>query len=171
MILMLFRHGIAIEAEEFEGPDFDRPLTARGKRRTKQAARGLAREAGEVDKVLTSPKVRALQTAEILCGELGGGDPENWKELAQEKSGPTIKRLERLARTGVQTVICVGHEPNLSFLASQFLTGNEERLNLDLKKAGAVSMEIEFKPTRGRLLWHLTSTQLRVLGRRRARLG
>ncbi|MDH4304846.1 MAG: histidine phosphatase family protein, partial [Nitrospira sp.] len=66
MECILFRHGIAVEPDEWEGPEENRPLTDKGKKRTRQAARGLAVLGCEPTHLFTSPFVRAYDTARLL---------------------------------------------------------------------------------------------------------
>ncbi len=66
LTVFFFRHGIAVEQEVFEGSDGDRPLTAKGEKKTQQIARRLLDLGIEAELILSSPLVRARQTAEIL---------------------------------------------------------------------------------------------------------
>src|SRR5687767_2097993 len=71
MKLLVIRHAIAEDRKRFAKTGQDdgaRPLTARGRRRMKIAARGLRRAAPEVDVLITSPLTRAVETAEIVSG-------------------------------------------------------------------------------------------------------
>ena len=65
MDCVLFRHGIAAEREEWEGSDADRPLTERGAKRVAQAAAGLNRLEVQPTHILSSPLIRAIETAKI----------------------------------------------------------------------------------------------------------
>ncbi|UPT72767.1 MAG: histidine phosphatase family protein [Elusimicrobiota bacterium] len=74
MEIIIFRHGPAGEREDWAKtgrPDSERPLTADGRKRTKEAARGLAALAGRVDLVATSPWTRAKETAEYAAKACG----------------------------------------------------------------------------------------------------
>ena len=72
MLLYLVRHGIAVDREDPNSPpDPERPLTPRGMKRTHAAALGLAAMKIEPDAVLTSPWLRAVQTAQLACAPLG----------------------------------------------------------------------------------------------------
>ena len=66
MDCVLFRHGIAVEREEWDGPDTDRPLTERGVKRVTQVAAGLRWLEVQPTYIFSSPLVRALETADIL---------------------------------------------------------------------------------------------------------
>src|SRR6202789_528504 len=72
MILYLVRHGIAIDRSDPKSPaEADRPLTAEGVRKTRSAALGLRELEAKPDVLITSPYVRAAQTAEIFAEALG----------------------------------------------------------------------------------------------------
>lgn len=103
-VLYLLRHE---DAEDGDGDDSARRLTAKGERQAEAAGRALAVLGAEISACLTSPKVRAAGTARIACGELGL-EPEVVEEL---RGGP----FDSLALTaGRGDVLLVGHEPDLS---------------------------------------------------------
>ena len=137
MELYLLRHGIAVD-QDANGlhNDSHRPLTPAGIKRTRKVARVLANWKCSFDVVLTSPYVRAKQTADIvaevlkisgklqLCSALiPGTKPREW-----------VAEIKRHADPGGR-VMLVGHEPGMSQFASLLISG---RLNVDLtlKKAG-----------------------------------
>ncbi|MDD3516870.1 MAG: histidine phosphatase family protein, partial [Chromatiales bacterium] len=133
--LILVRHAQAEDAVVFAAsgqPDSLRPLLPEGMRRTRQAAKGLVRVLDAVDGVLSSPYTRARQTAEILAKALGKRAVDETEYLVPE-SDPwrQVDWLRDNGFTGV--VMLVGHEPNLSALASCLLTG-DGRLALDFRK-------------------------------------
>lgn len=113
-VLYIVRHE---EADDDGGPDEHRALTGRGRRRMRATARLARDEIEAVDLVYTSPLVRAVQTAEILIGELGFDEPVR---IAPELAGPTT--LDRLARLALDSpadargVALIGHEPLLGAL-------------------------------------------------------
>ena len=77
--LYLLRHADAGDPEAWKGDDADRPLSGKGEKQSERLGRFLAGTAFRADVVLTSPKVRALRTAEIVAERLGldgdGGGP------------------------------------------------------------------------------------------------
>lgn len=166
MECILFRHGIAVEPDEWEGPEENRPLTDKGKKRTRQAARGLAVLGCEPTHLFTSPFVRAYDTARLLraaiCPTL---KLETKEELAV---GVQPEQLVALLRTLPldAVVLCVGHEPLLGESASLLLCG-KVLPNFQLRKAGAVSLDLseEVIPGQARLRWWLQPGQLRVIGK------
>jgi phosphohistidine phosphatase len=168
MNLYLMRHGIAVAAND-PGIDSDsaRPLTQKGTKRMRRAAQGLRRLGVSFDTVLTSPFVRARQTAEIVAESLGFEDRlEEISELTPESSvDHLISGLIRFQDR--EHVLLVGHNPLLGVAASFLIAGKKEiRLEIELKKGGLCRIEIDGLPPRtpGTLHWFLTPKQLRQLG-------
>lgn len=137
----LIRHGLAGERGTYPNDD-ERPLTLEGKKKTRQVAKRLRDLEISFDLMLTSPLVRARQTAEILL-EVGltheletadflahGGTIDTWLEWLMTWNRPAQARLA-----------LVGHEPDLSAWAEQLLWG-EARGVLVLKKAGVAGLTL-----------------------------
>lgn len=167
MDCILFRHGIAVEPDEWDGKEENRPLTEKGKRRARQAAEGLAALDHKPTHLFTSPFVRAYDTARLLrmvvCPTL---KVETREELAVgAKPEQLVALLNTLPSDSV--VVCVGHEPQLGEAVSLLLCGKVFS-NFPLKKAGAACLELTdgFKPGQGRLRWWLQPMQLRAFGKR-----
>jgi phosphohistidine phosphatase len=168
MNLYLMRHGIAVTADQpgIES-DSERPLTQKGLKRMRRAARGLRRLGISFDVLLTSPLVRAHQTAEIVADTLGlEAQLEEIPELAPQSSvDHLISRLTRFQDK--EHILLVGHNPLLSHAASFLIAGKKEiSLEIELKKGGLCRIEIDGLPpgTPGTLHWLLTPKQLRQLG-------
>jgi phosphohistidine phosphatase len=117
-LIWLLRHG---DAESDAADDASRRLTQKGVDQAEAAGRALAALGIEVKACLTSPKLRALQTAEIACGSLGL-DPEEADALRGGDFDP-----EALA-AGRADVILVGHDPDFS-RAIQAMTGARVKLS------------------------------------------
>jgi phosphohistidine phosphatase len=141
MRLIVIRHAIAVDRSP-DIPDDARPLTQEGKKRFRQAARGLARLFPPPDLLLTSPLLRARQTARIAS--------KAWHvPLTDEDAlgGGSVADLESaLRRVPAQaTVALVGHEPQLSeFLAH--LVGSNQPDRLTFKKGGAAVVDLPAGP-------------------------
>jgi phosphohistidine phosphatase len=173
MKLLLIRHGLAADREEFArskngADDSERPLTGKGRRRMQAAAHGLSALLDETpwQALLTSPYVRAAQTAEVLQRELGGPEPvESEALLPAAEPEELLRALRNLALDGDAVVAAVGHEPHLSTTASWFLTGRDRSL-LDLKKGSATLLELGDDPESGTavLAWCLPPRALRRMG-------
>ena len=164
MLLLLMRHGIAQPLGENALDDFGRPLTPQGRARTRRAAVGLSTLVPHLDLVASSPKNRARATAQIVSDEFGQRAPAvtEWPELMGDDLTALFAQIKK---TKVKTALLCGHEPHLSALASQLLTGSPHDLALDFKKAGVMALEVDFSASRAVLLWHLAPKQLRQIGR------
>ncbi len=169
MILYIIRHAIAAQAGT-NGPaedDSQRPLTDKGRKKMRQIAQGLKELETQIDLVLSSPYLRAKQTARILAKKF---------ELSKDK----VILTENLSPTGyvdqlvneindnyaeVTNIALVGHEPSLSGLASMLLSG-DPALSITLKKGGICKLSVETLQY-GRcatLDWLLSPAQLVEIG-------
>ena len=160
--LYFVRHGLAEERGDAWPDDTKRPLTEEGMSRLRKAVRGLAGMGVSIDVVLTSPLVRARQTADILAGGL---DPRpsivNVDSLAPAGSYPAVLAdLEKHSRKC--RLALVGHEPMLGELAAR-LVGS--RHPIEFKKGGVCRIDVENLPPAGPgdLRWMLTPKILRAL--------
>jgi phosphohistidine phosphatase len=169
MDCILFRHGIAVDREDWDGEEAQRPLTREGEEKTHQAASGLLRLNLAPTDVLSSPLSRALGTAKILVAVLGvRSEVRRCEELLPH--APPEKLLALLAALPQEScVICVGHEPHLGYTAGLMLAGQPVE-GFSLKKAGAACIRFDTapKPGAGALRWWLTPAQLRLLKKRSA---
>jgi phosphohistidine phosphatase len=125
-VLWLLRHGDAADGS----PDAERPLTKKGERQSRAAGLALKRLGVELDACLTSPKVRAADTAKLACEPLGV-EPRHEPKLA---GGPFD--AEALAAGLGDNVLLVGHDPDFS-MALHALTGAQVRM----KKGGLAGVE------------------------------
>ena len=163
--LFLMRHGIA---EERIGPyasnDAKRPLTAKGKKRTKQIAEGLQRLGLGFDWIVTSPLVRARETAEIVAATAPGSVPFD-QCPALRPGGAFEEIMSFLGETRrYHRVLLVGHEPDLSTLAAR-LIGAGPAASLMFKKGGCclIHCDRHAAQSSGQLVWWLTPGLLRSL--------
>jgi phosphohistidine phosphatase len=167
MDCIFVRHGIAVEPDEWEGEEENRPLTEKGKRRVRQMAKGLAALDCQPTHLFTSPFVRAYDTARLLGAVIGPTlKIETREELAVgAKPEQVVTFLRTLPSDAV--VVCVGHEPQLGEVVSLLLCG-KALPNFPLKKAGAACVVSEGLASlgQGRLSWWLQPVQLRALGKR-----
>ena len=124
-MIWFLRHGDAADGAD----DFDRPLTPKGKRQSIAAGEALAALGVEIDACLTSPRVRALETARFACESLGI-EPE----VIQALSGGHFDAEELTVGRG--EVLLVGHEPDFSQVVHD-LTG----ARVEMKKGGLVAVD------------------------------
>jgi phosphohistidine phosphatase len=153
--LYLIRHGLAEERGDAWPDDNKRPLTDEGISRMRKAARGLARLGVTVDVVLSSPLVRARQTAEIVAAGLNPRPTlVNIDSLAPDGSYAAI--VADLEKHGRKTRIAlVGHEPAVGELAARLIGS---RHPLELKKGAVCRIDLDEIPPGGpgHLRWLLT---------------
>jgi phosphohistidine phosphatase len=165
MDVFLVRHAIAHERNRTRWPrDAVRPLTAAGKRRFRRAASGLASCLPKSALLLTSPFVRARDTANILAKVARLRKPGEAPELASGK--PTRGVFELLRAHPSRAVILVGHEPALSAWMAVALAGKRARLDIEFKKGGAACLRFArvIAPGRATLVWMLPPRLARSLG-------
>ena len=169
MDCVLVRHGSAVERDEWEGSDADRPLTERGAKRVAQVAAGLSRLGVQPTHVVSSPLIRAIETAKIVRRSLRVRPAVQIVD-ALLPDAPPNRLLAILHDLPPEScVMCIGHEPHLGMVASVMLVGKPTTA-FPLKKAGACLIELSVppKPGQGVLRWWLTPSQLRVLGKGRS---
>lgn len=161
MLLYVFRHGIAHDRLDPDcPPDPERALTPLGVKRTRAAARGLAAIGVRPELVVTSPYLRAKQTAEIAAELLGCRRKLEFSEHLLPGGGASAF-LTWLAERDVDSALCTGHAPNLDLLVAMATTRGETYTVL--KKAGAACVEIASGG--GRLVWLMEPKTLRRLGK------
>jgi phosphohistidine phosphatase len=138
MQIFLVRHAIAAEREGFKLPDGMRPITDRGRRRFRRVVKALVRTGERARVILSSPLVRAVQTAEILAAARGWeAEVEILRSL--EPEGRALAVLEAARARDVESVALVGHEPQLSAVASLALGGP---LAAPFKKGMVIAIEL-----------------------------
>src|SRR5205823_1183325 len=136
--------------------------------KTREVALGLRALSVTPDAIFTSPLTRARQTAEILVKELGIiGRLRETKHLEPGASPAALFAAIHEAAPAADSVMVVGHEPDLGSLASRLVAGDPRALDIPLKKAGLARVEVDAVPParRGTLRWLLGPSQLRAIGR------
>lgn len=148
--LYLLRHAHAGKPEEWPGDDALRPLSRRGQEQAESLGSYLAARAFSLDLLVSSPRLRARQTAELVGAEIGVG-----VGLDERLAGPLD--LEDLSQVlddlGGQRVMLVGHDPDFSELAGQ-LSGT---LRLPMRKGALARIDttLPLQPAGGTLRWLL----------------
>ncbi len=140
MELYLIRHGLAGQHGDSVN-DHERPLTDEGKRKTQQVAQRFHALNLRFDLILTSPLIRALQTAEILQAEGLSQSLSPADYLSPEGKIQSWLNWLEAWRSPDKTLALVGHEPNLSTWAELMMFGKSVGA-LVLKKAGAIALHI-----------------------------
>jgi len=162
MRLLIVRHGIAVAHGTPKVPEDERPLTSRGIERFRAAARGLARICRRPDVLLTSPLVRARQTADIAAKAWGKIEPVEERALA---GGTFDQMAAAVDKYGDQRLVALfGHEPDVSGLVAR-LVGSSSSERFTFKKGGAALVDVPGKMAGGgALVWYLPPRILRAAG-------
>jgi len=148
MELLILRHAIAYPRDAGRWPDDDeRPLTAQGIRRARRAATGLKRILQRPQLVLTSPLVRARDTAMIF--RQAAGWPRAVQCAVLTPSSQPAQTLEMLRREGAKAkcVAVVGHQPHLGRLLALCLRGDCRPEAFELKKSAVAWIWFDRLPT------------------------
>ncbi len=165
MEIILIRHAKAENRDPNSWPDDDlRPLTAEGRAEQRAATRSMKKMGIKFDFLVTSPLLRARETAEIVAkGYRWPEAPQVAEELGHGYSvSAVVKLLGKFPPDA--TVALVGHEPDLSDLSGALVT-KDGRLNIAVKKSGVVGIEFDGPAEAGKgvLLFHLKPGHLRKM--------
>ncbi len=166
MQLYIVRHGIAIDHEDPQCPaEAERYLTEEGIEKTKQVAKGVAALGVTGDLLITSPYVRAVQTAEIFAEALDYAKQKiRRNEMLLPGSEPNLLFRELTREKQASTVLLFGHAPHLDDVIATAL-GAKKHLT-SLKKAGVALLELKrISPPMGVLTWLATPRMLRKAGK------
>jgi phosphohistidine phosphatase len=144
MNLYLLRHGIAVDPSEPKfARDAERPLTPKGKRRLLQIAKAMTALHISFDVILSSPYVRAAQTAEIVAQSLKRKKQLKFTDDLMPGGNPRLLlQLMNDLRPRPKNILLVGHEPYLSKLIALLAAGNTS-MEIDLKKGSLCKLETE----------------------------
>lgn len=165
MQLLIVRHADAGEAGDFAKtgrPDEDRPLSPRGREQMAGVVKGLRALVPSCDAIVSSPYMRAVQTADYLAEAYG---MEVMLDGSLVPEAP-VEEIERSLRDQPQwdVVIVTGHEPHLGNLIAWLIVGESDAF-VELKKAGACLLEFDGKVRKGagRMRWLMRARDLIAL--------
>jgi len=161
--LYVMRHGIAVDRGSAGfSDDSKRPLTVEGKKKMKQIMAGLIKLGFDLDWIVSSPLVRARETAEIVAEELGTRPPLDLCDALGPGGSPESLISFLAKHSNRKRVLVVGHEPDLSELVAR-LIGAGRHTHFGFKKGGCCLITfLEFPPkSPGQLVWWLTPRLLR----------
>ena len=152
MILYFLRHGLAGDKTKWQSDDGLRPLTQEGSASMIKTAETLAAMNLKLDIIISSPLVRAYQTAEIAARRLGMLD----SLIKDERLSPGvgIQGLSGILEDhfGNDAIMLVGHEPDFSGMLTTLIDGGK----LVLQKGGLARVDlVDKKPLLGKLIWLL----------------
>lgn len=167
MKLYLVRHGIAIDREDPKSPaEAERYLTEEGIKKTREVARGVATLVDKPDLLLSSPYVRATQTAEIFATAMKYPRQKIRKTGALLPGTQVAVFFRELAKSrDAESVFCFGHAPQLDEVIGAVLGSSKSDIT-SLKKAGVACFELRrVTPPSGTLVWLATPKLLKKLAR------
>ncbi len=162
MQLYIVRHGIAVDREDPKcPPDPERFLTQEGIEKTRQVANGVAQIGVVPDLLLSSPYLRAFQTAEIFAAELEYSKNKIRKTDLLLPGAEPLQLFRELAKDkDLSSIFLFGHAPHLDDVIATSL-GSRHHLT-SLKKAGVALVQLKrLSPPSGELLWLATPKLLR----------
>lgn len=166
MEIYVVRHGIAIDREDPKcPPDPERYLTEEGIEKTKRVAAGVEALGASPDLLLSSPYVRAIETAEIFAAALDYPKQKIRRtDLLLPGAEPTLFFRELVKDKQTSTIFIFGHAPQLDDLIATAL-GSKHHLT-SLKKAGVALLELKrVSPPSGQLIWLAPPKLLRRAGK------
>lgn len=166
MDFFILRHAIAVEREMSDN-DFERPLTTDGERKLRRVVKGIREMELSFDLILSSPYVRARQTAEIVAKSLGQEkELRLWESLGADSTPREFLAEFRALEPAPASPVVVGHEPFLSSLIALLVTGTP-RSFVTFKKAGLCKLQIEaMRPGKcATMEWLLTPRHLQLIGK------
>lgn len=159
--LYLIRHGLASERGREWPDDAKRPLTPSGISKLRKEAQALEAIQVAFDQIISSPLVRARQTADVFA-EMKNKPPVMTSDALSPAGTPAAVTQELAKHLRKGRIALVGHEPNLGELAA-FLIGAHS--SLEFKKGGICRIDFDVPPARaaGMLRWFVTPKILRKL--------
>jgi|SRR5215207_2862691 phosphohistidine phosphatase len=159
MNLYIVRHAIAVdEGTPGYESDSERPLTDKGRKKMRQIAKGLRNVGVEFDLILSSPYVRARETAEILADIFKMKKKIVYSDNLIPSGNPELLVGEIKEEYSVDSIAMVGHEPHLSTLVG-LLTAERAKIDITLKKGGVCYLtadDLHHNDHRATLEWLLT---------------
>jgi phosphohistidine phosphatase len=162
MELLIIRHAIAFGRDRHRwADDSERPLSPAGIGQSRKAAAGLKELCDVPDRLLTSPLLRARQTAKILTKVAGWPPAEIAPELTPGKHAAAVLTL--LAKKRGKRIAIVGHQPDLSALLTACLLNDSSALSIKMKKNAVACLSFDGRARigAGALKWLATPRLLR----------
>ncbi|MBP7962184.1 MAG: histidine phosphatase family protein [Caldilineaceae bacterium] len=138
--ISILRHAKAAPYGDYS-IDFQRPLAGRGPDDARLMAGFLAGQEQPPDWIISSPALRARQTAEIAAQILGLSQAILWDERVYEATAETLLQVVQAAPERCGHVLLVGHNPGCAELAAGLCAGGSDRIGLHLPTAGLVCLQ------------------------------
>jgi phosphohistidine phosphatase SixA len=149
--LYLLRHAHAGSAANWDGPDAERPLSPKGRRQAQQLGAFLAERAFAPDAIVSSPKLRARQTAQVVADAIGIA------VTIDERLGRPLELddvADLVARAGGTSIVLVGHDPDFSELCAAF--AGAQYLPMKKGAMARIDLAVPIAAGNGVLRWMVT---------------
>lgn len=157
MKLILVRHAEAVVlGEAGAATDYDRPLTERGTTQAFGLAKALTQLQVLPGLVLTSPLVRAVQTAEPIAAALTPGTPAFVNDYLRLEELRPRKLAKAIMESGHTSALLVGHMPDLARLAGWLLGAGATSIAFEKGAAAMIACGKTVEKGRGELRWLIT---------------
>lgn len=162
MYIYFLRHANAGEPKPNPAKDEKRPLDERGIEQSHDVGRALAAMNATLDVIISSPLLRALQTAEIVATEMHHG--QKVVTDAGLRPGATFEEFEQLLtrHSRTEAIMVVGHNPNLSQFLNKLLPGGNGASPIEMRKASIAKIEKEGRNS-AILKWYMTPKVVRAI--------
>lgn len=163
MQIYILRHAIAVPRGTTGYPGDDRPLTDEGIAKMTEGAKGIKLVCGGFDVIVTSPLIRAHDTAKITAEAVG----YNKDIIVTDYLLPGAPQRNLFSLLGkysdMEKILLVGHEPHLGYLASSLLGINESAV--EFKKGGLCRIDVDDIPVKkpGKIIYLLQPKELRMI--------
>lgn len=151
MELFLVRHAKAADGALY-GEDGERPLTPEGRKAASAVGEALAKEGVELDAIVTSPLVRAVETAELLAVGVGYKGALEVSASLEPSGRPDVMlsvAVQPRLDAGVKRLALVGHEPSMGYLLSALL----QKPGLSMSKGAVVKLKLDGLDRPAKLAW------------------
>jgi phosphohistidine phosphatase len=166
MNIYMIRHAIAIDEGSPEyADDSQRPLSDKGKKKMRQIAKGLRALGVDFDLILSSPYIRAKETAEILADVFKVKKDVEFSDNLIPMGDPDLLISEMNEKYSADSIALVGHEPHLTALIGLLVSGNAS-MDMSLKKGGVCRLSTDdlHHTRKAALEWLLTPGILVEIG-------
>ena len=161
MNVYLFRHGIALDVgENGITSDAQRPLSDEGMEKTANIAKALKKLKCNPARIISSPLIRARQTANIAAGILCPDTTPEPNDIMGPNASPG-ETTDYLAKQGLKDIMLVGHNPHMEMLASYLISGSDN-IEIRLKKTSIcrIAFDEKVRPGTGIMEWLMQPAQL-----------
>jgi phosphohistidine phosphatase len=160
MKIYFMRHGDAAPAGGDIPEDSLRPLSPGGQVQVRRVAEGFKNRGLALTTVISSPLLRARETAQIMAGTLAEAAPQIAPALAPNASPAGVREIvESQARAGVTDLLCVGHHPDVTLWVA-IIAGIDAGACPIFGTAAVAALELAPPQRKPRFLWYQTADQL-----------